>query len=78
MISVNIDTIQQNFLHYLKQIDSGETVLILKADRPIAELKPISDSKILRPYGLCYGEFTVPDDFDEPLPESTILEFEGQ
>lgn len=22
-----------------------------------------------RPYGLCEGEFTVPDDFDDPLPE---------
>jgi len=78
MISVSIDIIKQDFLHYLKQIDFGETVLILKADRPIAELKPISDSKTLRPYGLCDGEFTVPDDFDEPLPENIILEFEGQ
>jgi hypothetical protein len=22
----------------------------------------------LRPFGLCAGEFTVPDDFDDPLP----------
>jgi hypothetical protein len=30
-----------------------------------------------RPYGLCAGEFAVPDDFDDPLPESVIVEFEG-
>ena len=23
----------------------------------------------LRPFGLCAGEFRVPDDFDAPLPE---------
>ncbi|MEZ4526882.1 MAG: hypothetical protein R2941_13270 [Desulfobacterales bacterium] len=78
MISVSIDIIKQDLLHYLKKIDSGETVLILQADKPIAELKPVSDSKTLRPFGLCEGEFSVPDDFDEPLPDNIIQEFEGQ
>ena len=32
----------------------------------------------LRPFGLCAGEFTVPDDFDDPLPEHLIEEFEGK
>jgi hypothetical protein len=31
-----------------------------------------------RPFGLCKGEFSVPDDFDAPLPEDIIKEFEGQ
>ena len=31
-----------------------------------------------RPFGLCAGEFTVPDDFDDPLPEHLIEEFEGR
>ena len=31
-----------------------------------------------RPFGLCKGEFLVPDDFDAPLPEYIIKEFEGQ
>jgi antitoxin (DNA-binding transcriptional repressor) of toxin-antitoxin stability system len=78
MISATIDDIQQDLLYYLKQINFGETVLILQADKPIAELKPVSGSKILRPFGLCEGEFTVPDDFDEPLPENIIQEFEEQ
>lgn len=32
----------------------------------------------LRPFGLCTGEFTVPDNFDDPLPEYVIQEFEGK
>ncbi len=32
----------------------------------------------LRPFGLCKGEFHVPDDFDAPLPEYILKEFEGQ
>ena len=31
----------------------------------------------LRPFGLCRGEFTVPDDFDSPLPEHCLNAFEG-
>ncbi len=43
------------------------------------ETKPaVSEQKKLRPFGLCAGEFTVPDNFDEPLPEYIIQEFEGK
>jgi hypothetical protein len=31
-----------------------------------------------RPFGLCRGEFRVPDDFDAPLPGYIIREFEGK
>lgn len=34
-------------------------------------------AKQLRPIGLCAGEFTVPDDFDDPLP-AEILELFGK
>jgi len=30
-----------------------------------------------RPWGLAKGEFIVPDDFDAPLPESILADFEG-
>ncbi len=30
----------------------------------------------LRPFGLCRGEFTVPENFDEPLPEEILAGFE--
>jgi hypothetical protein len=32
----------------------------------------------LRPFGLCAGEFVVPDDFDAPLPEEVLQDFEGR
>ncbi|HEY7328364.1 MAG TPA: hypothetical protein VH592_12020 [Gemmataceae bacterium] len=32
----------------------------------------------LRPVGLCRGQFTVPDDFDDPLPDEILEEFDGQ
>ena len=69
MVNVTIDEIQSDPLKYLLQVEAGETLVIFKSDKPIAELKPIASSKQLRPFGLCAGEFTVPDDFDAPLTE---------
>lgn len=31
----------------------------------------------LRPFGLCKDEFIVPDDFDAPLPDDILNDFEG-
>ena len=37
-----------------------------------------SASAGLRPLGLAKGEFTVPDDFNSPLPEDVLRGFEGK
>lgn len=79
MVNVTIDEIQRDPLKYLRQVESGITFIIIQADKPIAELRPIrSSGKQLRPFGLCAGEFTVPDDFDAPLPDEILNVFEGQ
>lgn len=78
MLTITIDDLQRDPIRYLTQVEAGETLIILRSDQPIAELKPISRNKQLRPVGLCAGEFTVPDDFDAPLPEDLLATFEGQ
>jgi antitoxin (DNA-binding transcriptional repressor) of toxin-antitoxin stability system len=78
MLNVTIDELQRDPLKYLNQVEAGETLVIVRDDQAIAELKPVANSKQLRPFGLCAGEFTVPDDFDAPLPEDLLNAFEGK
>lgn len=79
MQRVTVDDIKRDPLKYLNQVEAGESFVIVQADKAIAELKPItSTNKQLRPFGLCVGEFTVPDDFDAPLPEEILNAFEGK
>ena len=79
MLTLTIDEIQQNLISYLHQVAAGESITIMQAGQPIAEIKPVSPtSQKIRPYGLCAGEFTVPDDFDAPLPEDILNSFEGK
>ncbi len=78
MLNVNVDEIQRDPLKYLRQVEAGETLVIVENDEATSELKPIAGNKPLRPFGLCAGEFTVPDDFDAPLPEDIVSAFEGK
>jgi prevent-host-death family protein len=69
---VSIEDIQQDLLRYLRRVEEGETLVITRADQPVAEIKPIAQrAKQLRPFGLCAGEFSVPEDFDDPV---TVLD----
>ncbi|MBL7064401.1 MAG: type II toxin-antitoxin system prevent-host-death family antitoxin [Anaerolineae bacterium] len=79
MVQVSVDEIGQDLSAYLLRVEAGETLVIVKAGKPMAELRPVaSTSKPVRPLGLCTGEFVVPDDFDDPLPENIIRKFEGR
>ena len=78
MISVTSNEIEKNFSGYLGRVAAGESLLITQGGAPVAELKPITSSLVgPRPSGLCAGEFQVPDDFDAPLPDEILSEFEG-
>jgi hypothetical protein len=50
----------------------------VRGEQPLAEVHPVpAPPAELRPFGLCAGQFTVPPDFDQPLPEDILKEFEG-
>ncbi len=80
MITIDLNVISHDLPGYLQRLHAGETVLIVQDNHPVAELKLISEpssEKALRPFGLCASEFAVPDDFDAPLPDPTLADFEG-
>lgn len=79
MSQVSVDEIKLDVTGFLHRVEAGETLVVLQAGKPFAEIKPLAS--LLngeRPFGLCAGEFIVPDDFDDPLPEEIILDFEGE
>jgi antitoxin (DNA-binding transcriptional repressor) of toxin-antitoxin stability system len=78
MTTISLHEMERDPLGYLRRVEAGEALLIVREDRPVAEIKPVPAAAATpRPIGLCAGEFTVPDGFDEPLPESLLRRFEG-
>jgi antitoxin (DNA-binding transcriptional repressor) of toxin-antitoxin stability system len=77
MTTISVQEMQRDPLGLLRRVEAGETVLVTREERAVAEIKPISaPASEPRPFGLCAGEFSVPDDFDHPLPDGVLEEFE--
>jgi antitoxin (DNA-binding transcriptional repressor) of toxin-antitoxin stability system len=53
-------------------------VIIAKAGKPMAKLVSIDAAAPPRRLGILDGKIHVPDDFDDPLPDDIIAEFEGR
>jgi prevent-host-death family protein len=64
----------------LDRVEKGETIVITRHNKPVAELRPVAPPRLqkLRPWGLYEGQFTVPDDFNDPLPDDLLDLFEGK
>lgn len=78
MITLNIHEAKTHLSKYLAQLEQGETILLCKRNVPIAEIRPLKNPKLTkRPIGLAKGQFQVPSEFNEPLPDSLIKAFEG-
>lgn len=79
MKTVTKDEIRKDPLGYLRRVESGEILVVVGDDGPFAEIRPLEiGSGTARPAGLCAGEFVVPEDFDDALPEDVLDRFEGR
>lgn len=63
------------FSELLRRVAAGEEIVIRRGSRPVARLVPIHGPH-QRQLGTDAGLFAVPDDFDAPLPENLLAEFE--
>src|SRR5205807_5041198 len=78
MSTISVQDIQRDLLAFLRRVEAGESFLVVKGEHPLAEVRPVpAPGTQPRPFGLCAGRFTVPADFDRPLPEEILREFEG-
>ena len=76
MNTITIDDLKRDPLDALRRVESGETLLVLRDQKAIAEIKPMPREP--RPFGLAAGQFTVPKNFDDPLPPELLHGFDGR
>jgi prevent-host-death family protein len=77
MKRVNTHEAKTQLSRLLRRVAAGEEITIANRGVPMARLVPVPPKKAQRVLGIFRGEFTVPDDFDSPLPETVIEAFEG-
>jgi antitoxin (DNA-binding transcriptional repressor) of toxin-antitoxin stability system len=75
-VNVTVEEVKQDPEGILHRVLDGETLVVTADDRPVAEIRPVEGIRRPRPFGLAAGTFVVPDDFDDPLPEDVLRDFE--
>lgn len=79
MTMVNIHAAKTNLSSLIERVEAGEEIVIARAGRPVARLTPIATKdQSPRTLGLLGGRYTIPDDFNDPLPDETQALFEGR
>ncbi|MBO0700590.1 MAG: type II toxin-antitoxin system Phd/YefM family antitoxin [Zavarzinella sp.] len=79
MSTVSVQDLQQSPGTLLDRVEAGEHLVVIRGGRPVAELRPVVAARPgPRPFGLAAGAFAVPDDFNAPLPDDILREFEGR
>lgn len=74
---VNIYDAKTHLSQLVDRAAAGEEIVIAKAGRPVARLVPLQAVLETRAPGRWKGRLKIAADFDAPLPDHTIAEFEG-
>ncbi len=75
---VNIYEAKTQLSKLVDQAASGEDVIIGRGGKPVARLTSLTSTKRVIKFGVLKGKVQVAKDFDQPLPESVLNEFEGR
>ncbi len=74
--TVNVHEAKTHFSKLLARVRVGEEVIIAKAGKPIARLVPVEAKPERRAAGSAAGKVIIMPDFDAPLPDDMLEDFE--
>lgn len=74
--TVNIHEAKTHLSRLLVRVERGEEIVIARGGRPIARLLPFQPPGRARVLGVDRDVVRIADDFDAPLPDDLLAEFE--
>jgi prevent-host-death family protein len=75
-VEVNVHQAKTHLSRLLGRVEAGEEVVIARAGKPVARLIPYGKPRVARTLGLDAGLVKIAPDFDAPLPEEVLSDFE--
>ena len=76
-MQVNVHEAKTHLSRLLARGEAGEEIVIAKAGKPIARLIPYEKRPPRRLPGSAKGKVCIHPDFEAPLPEEILADFEG-
>lgn len=77
MDTVNIHEAKTHLSRLVEEVAEGAEIVIAKNGVPRAKLVPLGRTRLLK-FGVLKGKIRYPDDFDLPLPDEVLAQFEGR
>jgi prevent-host-death family protein len=78
MQTVNIYEAKTKLSKLVDLASSGTDVVIARAGKPVARLTALQNENRLTGLGALKGKGWIADDFDAPLPDDLLAQFEGR
>jgi len=75
--TVNIFEAKTKLSKLIELAEQGQEIVIARAGKPVARLTRFEAEKNPIVFGLLKGKLHVADDFDAPLPEDILADFEA-
>ncbi len=76
-VVVNIHEAKTHLSRLLGRVLAGDEIVIAKSGQPMAKIVPIVGPILNRQPGSAKGKLWIAPDFNDPLPEDMLIEFEG-
>ncbi len=73
---VNVHEAKTNLSKLLARVSAGEEVIIMNNGKPVARLVPVARKQKQRKLGAAAGKIDIMPDFDAPLPDDILKDFE--
>jgi prevent-host-death family protein len=77
MRTVNIHEAKTQFSKLIARVEAGEEIVIARDGQPVARVVAFHPPSAKRIAGRDRGLFSVPEDFDAPLPADVLADFES-
>ena len=78
MTTVNVHEAKTQLSRLIQAAEAGEEVVIARAGRPVVRLVAVAQQGQPRKLGMLAGKISIPDDFDDPMPDEWLALFEGR
>lgn len=78
MDAINIYDAKTQLSKLVDRAASGEDVIVSRNGKPLARITALEAPKRRITFGLLKGKLKVPADFDAPLPDQPLADFEGR
>jgi prevent-host-death family protein len=75
--TINIHEAKTHFSRLVERAERGEEIIIARSGRPVARLVPLEGQEKPRVFGRMRGKIRIADDFDAPLPDDILDQFEN-